>query len=466
VVKRVKHSIILHTILSIVYSQISPGPLAELHTHLEGINNCTQCHELGKKELNSGCLDCHTPLKTLIENKVGYHKDKYDNCEKCHLDHYGFEFNMIFWPDSIHNFNHSEANYELNGKHQKLDCKQCHNQKYIVKDEVINWYKENQSINGLNRSFLGLSQKCFTCHKDYHQKQVSIECQNCHDTQNWKNAIQTYNHDKSEYILDGAHISVECEKCHIPFDNNTQMWNLTMLQYENCLSCHEDIHLSSYGKNCKTCHFTSHWTKELKYFEHDSTMYKLRGKHKNVVCLKCHKENVRGEKLDFKSCSSCHIDVHKKQFSKKLCDECHTVERFSPSTYTIRDHNQSKYNLEGSHIAVKCDECHLTVTADSAKTVQYNFEDQSCIQCHKDIHRNQFTKHESDQCELCHNTNSFSIVEIDHNITSYPLDGKHQNVNCNECHFTIDDAIGSFVQYTGFPYRCVDCHILKELGTK
>ncbi len=43
-------------------AQISPGALSSPHSHLEGISNCTQCHELGNKVSDNKCLACHTEI--------------------------------------------------------------------------------------------------------------------------------------------------------------------------------------------------------------------------------------------------------------------------------------------------------------------------------------------------------------------------------------------------------------------
>ena len=53
--------------------QISPGELAEPHAQLEGMSNCTQCHDLGEHVSDSKCLACHKELKTRVDQKKGFH---------------------------------------------------------------------------------------------------------------------------------------------------------------------------------------------------------------------------------------------------------------------------------------------------------------------------------------------------------------------------------------------------------
>jgi uncharacterized paraquat-inducible protein A len=56
-----------------VQTQISPGKLSKEHTSLEGISNCTACHDLGAKISEQKCLNCHKELKTRITQNKGYH---------------------------------------------------------------------------------------------------------------------------------------------------------------------------------------------------------------------------------------------------------------------------------------------------------------------------------------------------------------------------------------------------------
>ena len=52
--------------LTNIIAQISPGKLTDAHAHLEGMGNCTQCHDLGNKVPDQKCLACHTEIDQLI----------------------------------------------------------------------------------------------------------------------------------------------------------------------------------------------------------------------------------------------------------------------------------------------------------------------------------------------------------------------------------------------------------------
>ena len=65
------------------YAQLSPGDLTTAHASLEGMSNCTQCHDLGNKVTNAKCLECHKELRALITRKKGYHASKDVKAKDC-----------------------------------------------------------------------------------------------------------------------------------------------------------------------------------------------------------------------------------------------------------------------------------------------------------------------------------------------------------------------------------------------
>ena len=187
-------------------AQISPGKLASAHAKLEGLSNCTACHELGKKVTNSKCFDCHKEMKSLIDLNKGYHSSvdvKGKDCFACHSDHHGRNFQIVRF-DTL-KFNHQLAGYELKGKHAKVSCNSCH------KNEFIPIKKSQKSV---GKSYLGLDNKCISCHVDYHQKTLSADCASCHDNNSFKPALN-FKHQTTKYPLLGKHADVACIKCHL-----------------------------------------------------------------------------------------------------------------------------------------------------------------------------------------------------------------------------------------------------------
>ena len=81
-------------------AQLSPGDLSRSHAHLEGISNCTKCHELGNKITDEKCLSCHTEISDRIRLNKGYHSSdevKGKQCIACHSEHNGKDFQLILW---------------------------------------------------------------------------------------------------------------------------------------------------------------------------------------------------------------------------------------------------------------------------------------------------------------------------------------------------------------------------------
>ena len=95
----------LHLILGFFFlcvcqatAQISPGELSNVHAYLEGVSNCTKCHDVGNKVTRQKCLACHQIIKTNIAARKGYHASaevKGKECVVCHNEHHGRNFQII-----------------------------------------------------------------------------------------------------------------------------------------------------------------------------------------------------------------------------------------------------------------------------------------------------------------------------------------------------------------------------------
>lgn len=159
-----------------LWAQLSPGDLAQAHSKLEGLRNCTLCHEIGNKDFKDKCLACHTTLKRRIELKEGLHAQAgYDVCQKCHVDHHGKEFALIRETD-LEQFAHDDTGYKIEGKHGELECRDCHKAQFIKNPESL-----QKAGKDLERTFLGLEGSCIQCHTDIHSGELSENCQDCHD---------------------------------------------------------------------------------------------------------------------------------------------------------------------------------------------------------------------------------------------------------------------------------------------
>ena len=101
---------------------LSPGPLSKAHDDLEGLSNCTKCHEVGQKLDGTLCLECHTTLKRYIERDRGMHaRQKAEHgCMDCHKEHRGENAAITDWGGPRDRFNHKRTGWPLEGKHEDV----------------------------------------------------------------------------------------------------------------------------------------------------------------------------------------------------------------------------------------------------------------------------------------------------------------------------------------------------------
>ena len=457
---RIKHiSLLIYLFLgwTTVWAQLSPGDLTTAHKHLEGLKNCTECHDIGNAIPNQKCLACHEDIQSLLDQKRGYHNSKKvrsKTCVDCHSEHHGRKFDMMRFDQD--NFDHNLTGYKLEGAHTDIqECRDCHKPEYI----------ENLEIRKRKNTFLGLQEKCLSCHDDYHQETLTDNCISCHNFKEWTPA-PGFDHDDTKFKLEGAHVDVDCIECHEKTTRNGMKFQVfSGLRFSLCTDCHEDVHEGKFGQNCLDCHNVNSFTdiSQPKDFDHDKTDYPLRGLHTNVDCRECHKTQSYTDPIRHNLCKICHEDYHKGEFNEGSispdCKECHTVyEKFTYTTYGFEEHQKSKFALEGSHLATPCSACHLNEEENWVfKTVGSN-----CVDCHEDIHKDLISDkyYPSQDCENCHNIESWAAVEFDHGLTEWELEGKHSALSCRECHFVISETADTITQRFNAlaDGGCVDCH--------
>lgn len=434
------------------FAQISPGELSGVHSHLEGISNCTKCHTLGEQLSNQKCLDCHKELSERIRQNKGYHASsevKGKQCASCHSDHHGKNFQIVKFDEK--KFNHHLTGFYLKGAHIKKECKDCHQHKFI----------QDQNIKAKKFTYLGLKSDCLNCHADYHKNTLSKSCAICHDELAFK-PVTKFNHGNTRFPLKGKHINVECNKCHkVETKNGEKYQQFTGLVFNTCVSCHTDVHKNKFGQNCTQCHTVESFavTKGMKSFDHDKTRYKLEGKHQVVNCKLCHKIKFTTP-LKHDKCADCHLDYHKGQFVKggivPDCKLCHHQSGFANSTYTLEQHNTSVFPLKGAHLAVSCLDCHK-------KTDRWNFKNigNKCIDCHKDIHATIIPQkyYPENNCLSCHSNNRWNEITFDHSKTNFILSGVHKTQTCRKCHFTVKPDGSPQQLFVNFSGICTNCHV-------
>ncbi len=447
-------------------AQISPGELHRSHAFLEGVGECSKCHGSDRKLVSEKCLDCHSLIKAEQQTGTGYHGlPGHDTCQKCHVEHQGRNFELIYWEKGQGNYDHNLAEFKLLGKHKNVECRSCHNPKNFKNKAGLESFKVN-----LERTFLGLDSACGSCHFDEHRGQLPGTCGSCHTVDSWRPA-PGFDHNKTKYILTGKHQSVMCDKCHPVVKNfslagDSVYVKFASLPHDQCNNCHSDLHKGKFGPVCDKCHTTLAWTDRGKgKFDHGRTNYPLLGKHVGVACEKCHVGDKHWTGLKFQKCRDCHEDFHKGEFAHRqnsgACEECHTVDSFSPSIFLLAQHDRTDYPLQGAHRAVPCVSCHELKNARSDSIVcKFKFSSTRCLDCHKDYHQGQLDKYVTAKgCEYCHVVGGWGKVQFDHGSTKFKLEGRHLEIACVKCHSRekADTKAGTLV-FEDKRKICSDCH--------
>jgi len=437
--------------ISILYGQISPGKLAAAHSQLEGISNCTQCHELGKQVSTQKCLDCHQELKTRIDKNKGYHASsevKAVSCFTCHSEHHGVKFEIVRFDAK--QFNHKLTGYPLTGKHEASDCNNCHKSEYI----------SDAKIRSKDFTYLGLTDQCNICHEDVHRATLDRDCNKCHTTEKFAPASR-FKHKDTDYPLTGKHLDLKCESCHKKEEKDRKPFQVfTGIKFSQCSSCHEDVHKKRFGPSCNTCHNDQSFSILNSHieFNHSITGYTLKGKHKLIDCSSCHKNSLKAlstafqdfSKTKIEGCIQCHEDIHENKFGQN-CVQCHTEQSFKlKEVPTDFDHDLTQYRLEGKHELIDCKKCHISKMTDPIVHDQ-------CMNCHEDYHKGQFVKNNLNQdCAACHTVQNFSesTYGLDqHDKSDFPLNGAHMATSCVDCHLKKDKWT-----FARIGTQCIDCH--------
>ena len=433
------------------WSQLSPGDLTNAHAHLEGMGNCTQCHDIGQKVPNQKCLDCHNEIDNLIQADRGFHAS--DDvigmeCVDCHSEHHGKKFEMIRFDQE--NFDHTLTGFLLEGQHAVIDCKECH------KPDNIN----DAEIKKREGTFLGLEIACLDCHDDFHQQTLGNDCLQCHNYDSFRPA-SGFDHADADFNLRGAHKSVDCKECHpITTRNGEEYQQFTDIAFAKCTDCHDDPHNGQLATSCTQCHTEESFTNFIGKgrFNHNTTNFELRGSHNSVDCFSCHNNSttpatVFQDLLDIpeSSCIECHDDVHEGKFGID-CQRCHTEESFyALKDMSMFDHSVTDYPLEGLHMDVDCNACHTEKYTEAIDFAE-------CKNCHEDYHEGEFTSsRESADCKDCHTLDQqftyTSYGHDEHNVSQFPLEGAHIATPCFDCHLDEDHWT-----FKNIGQSCIDCH--------
>ncbi len=417
-------------------------PLTGAHRDLD----CTQCHNtenitdpqirqmkntyLG---LSTDCISCH----------ADYHRNTLPlNCAGCHTTE-------SFAPAT--GFSHDMTEFPLRGQHRNVDCVACHAITQVDGEPF-------QTFAGVDFA------NCSSCHIDAHNGRFGTDCRACHVEESFHTFrdMGRFNHNRTSFPLIGKHLSVACSDCHNTNVSAADMFkDFAHLDVKDCASCHEDVHQQKFGNDCRACHSEESFQliRDLSAFDHEWTGFALEGKHQEVDCRACHETKMTAP-LPHNYCADCHWDFHEGQFVDVSrtpdCAECHTVDGFSGSIFTVEQHNASRFPLTGAHLATPCFACHL-------QEDKWLFKDigERCIDCHEDVHNGSVAvRFMPDRaCESCHMTESWSWVRFDHSLTDFALSGAHSALSCVACHVPDEttDTIRRVI-FDGLSSACTSCH--------
>jgi len=271
---------------------------------------------------------------------------------------------------------------------------------------------------------------CSHCHDDPHEDQPA--CGTCHTPDAWAPSTFTVaQHDA--FPLTGKHTEVACASCHVDA-------KLVGLPGE-CAGCHVDRHRGKLGDDCTECHSTDGFT-PVEDFDHQvRTGFALVGTHAKAECSDCH-DGARGSAMRIvpeATCTTCHTTGHGDLGAD--CTTCHdpvVSQLFSSAVPSkVFDHRATGFPLERRHSAQPCKSCH---PADGHPPAA------RCHTCHIDPHVGQLGV----RCDDCHKPDRWRLARFDHDMTGWPLRGRHFVTPCADCH--------SSQRWLGLNDQCWDCH--------
>ncbi|MBN1657388.1 MAG: hypothetical protein JXA93_03250 [Anaerolineae bacterium] len=317
----------------------TPGPLSAVSYRGEPINgyeshaafekDCRHCHAPVRCLSANLCQDCHKEIARERADSTGLHGllPGTAKCQNCHSEHAGRDAMISAVP--FVNVDHEQLTGFSLARHQHdyegapLGCQQCHTDGRYVSDPVA----------------------CAPCHEDYdpafldaHTASFGSGCVVCHDG---RDRMIDLDHD-AVYVLDGAHLGLECAACHGGPPPDTP---------RTCVACHEDpaAHAGSFGLDCVRCHTTTAWLPaELRehVFELDH------GSEELVACETCHVDSYVAY-----TCYGCHDheagdmrDVHAAEdiWDMDPCAGCHPTGELGDATEAYQGASAPAWHTDNS----------------------------------------------------------------------------------------------------------------------
>ncbi len=499
-------SLVIVTFLVIIdLGNTSPGPLSRAHAAVEGLDEstCDRCHGEGEATLADACNECHEPIAEQLLGKSGFHGflDEGADCGHCHVEHVGTELPLVddhtfalagFEPRS--SYGHEGLAFELSGRHDGLDCIECHS------------LADVQVLAVGEQRFLGASQDCVGCHDDPHEGRMVEGCSNCHGQDRPFSDIDGFVH-SADFPLTGVHANPACADCHAPQSPYAvvALGGIEAPPARGCAACHDSTHSEPFlsavaaqaelarDMTCAACH-----TPQLELFAqfdaeamaslHSASGFDLTDPHGQLECTDCHdpragEQRYLGRRAE--DCAACHESPHGTQFDSGTfadfdCLACHDSKHFVPATFDAQAHARTDFPLADSHAEPGCADCHLVSAEQPLGEVDFGAVARDCEECHEDVHAGLFVEARVELsaepgCAECHRSTHFADVDaqaFEHELwTRFTLDGAHLLAACEACHerSAAPDSsgrrFGRVSQLFGEPVdACATCHTNVHVG--
>ena len=445
--------------------------------HLFSLHECERCHsptlgtlakqqfdhngetrfDLGGAHLKQRCYACHTKALGTARPSAA--------CESCHAkdSHHQQRFVAFGEPPRCgtchgtteawtpNRFEHGKrTKFPLAYRHADAPCRRCHTG---TGPASFLDFKGNTSCMGCH------------VHQNVHERQFKdSQCVNaaCHPhagqmplavaigaTQIPKGTPAEKAHAiAGTFPLVKKHASVPCARCH---NGRTQQGKTGFVEISPGCSdnhCHADVlHRGSLDKAgapiCAKCHSAGTWTTNafdhsVETFPTGEPGFPLRGAHKDNTCEACHPKKQFAGTARTCAAAGCHADddAHKGRLGK-ACERCHV----ETGDNTFDHQTMSAFRLDGKHLAVRCADCHPSVT--------FKPRPVDCFGCHPEpaVHKGQY----GTLCEQCHTTRTWGSVKPLHDVGDFSLKGAHDNIACERCHRDSRPLAGS-------GNLCLNCH--------
>ena len=200
------------------------------------------------------------------------------DCASCHTTQVGWAPAQFPIHDNF---------YPLTGAHAAIanDCAACHNGDYInTPNECVGCHQTDYNA---------------TMNPDHEVVMFPNDCTLCHNNSSW--IPSTFNHN-DYFVIDGAHLAVDCNSCHNGDYTNTP---------NTCAGCHltdydgtaNPSHSAlSIPTDCAMCHTTVlDWNPAS--FPIHNDYYVIEGAHTALSCAECHNGNYNNTP---NTCYGCH----------------------------------------------------------------------------------------------------------------------------------------------------------------